>query len=52
MRTPATPIRAQFNAQYIFSDTKHDAFLEQAAADPGLSEIYRDDDAVIFAVDN
>ncbi len=52
VENPSGPIRAQFKAEYIFSDTKHDAFLEQAAADPGLSEIYRDDDAVIFAVDN
>jgi len=47
---PSESIRERFGAQFVFSDTKHDAFLERAADDPGLVELYRDDDAVIFAV--
>lgn len=47
---PSDAIRDRFGAQFVFSDTKHDAFLERAAGDPGLVERYRDDDAVIFAV--
>ena len=50
VETPSEPIRSQFNAQFVFSDTKHDSFLEHAAEDPDLIELYRDDDAVIFAV--
>lgn len=40
----------QFGAQYIFSDLNHDDFLRRAAGDPLLTELYRDDQAVIFAV--
>jgi hypothetical protein len=29
---------------------EHEAFLQQAAVDPGLLEIYRDQYAVIYAV--
>jgi hypothetical protein len=47
---PSAAIRDRFGAAYVFSDLDHDGFLEQAAADPGLRELYRDEDAVIFAV--
>ncbi len=47
---PAAAIRARFGANYVFSDLNHDDFLDVAAADPGLEEVYRDDNAVIFAV--
>jgi hypothetical protein len=47
---PGTAIRERFNADYVFSDLQHDAFLAQATHDPGLQEIYRDNYAVIFAV--
>ena len=47
---PSVAIRSRFAAHYVFSDTKHEAFLERAAADPGLVELYRSDDAVVFAV--
>lgn len=47
---PSDSIRENFAGQYVFSDTKHNAFLEQAAEDPGLVELYRDEDAVVFAV--
>ncbi len=47
----STAVYERFNhAAYIFSDLNHDAFLREAAADPGLQEIYRDEYAVIFAV--
>lgn len=48
---PSTTIHERFNnAAYVFSDLNHEAFLREAAKDPGLQELYRDDYAVIFAV--
>jgi hypothetical protein len=44
-------IRDRYGAQYIFSDLGHGDFLQGAADDPLLTEIYRDDEAVIFAVE-
>jgi hypothetical protein len=34
----------------VHSDLKHGDFLRQAEKDPGLHEVYRDDQAVIFEV--
>ena len=48
--TPGATIRDSFNAAYVFSDLNHDAFLDEAADDPVLEEVYRDQYAVIFAV--
>ncbi len=50
VENPSGLIRNRFGAQYVFSDTRHDSFLDRAAEDPDLVELYRDDDAVIFAV--
>ena len=47
---PSTVIRQQFGGDYVFSDLNHDNFLAQAAQDPDLVEVYRDEYAVIFAV--
>lgn len=47
---PSRAIRNQFGAAYVFSDLKHDDFLDEAADDPRLEEVYRDDYAVIFAL--
>lgn len=47
---PGRIIQEQFGASYVFSDLKHDGFIEEAEADPLLEEVYRDDDAVIYAV--
>lgn len=47
---PSAAIRERFGANYVFSDLNHDNFLAEAAADPGLEEVYRDEYAVIFAV--
>lgn len=48
---PGALIRERFNAAYVFSDLEHEAFLQRAADDPILREIYRDRYAVIFAVE-
>jgi len=47
---PSQYVANQFHAQYIHSDLKHNNFLQQAEGDPGLSEVYRDDQAVLFEV--
>jgi hypothetical protein len=47
---PSEMIRERFGAAYVFTDHDHRSFLRQAAADPGLEEVYRDDHAVIFRV--
>nr|WP_290669965.1 hypothetical protein [Ardenticatena sp.] len=48
--TPGLTIRTFFDAEYVFTDHRHAAFLRVAADDPYLKEVYRDDFAVIFAV--
>ncbi|MCP4264708.1 MAG: hypothetical protein GY777_03880 [Candidatus Brocadiaceae bacterium] len=47
---PSEAIQTRFNGQYIFTDLKHDDFIEEAEADPRLEEVYRDDDAIIYKV--
>lgn len=47
---PSQIIATQFSARYIHSDLNHDGFLSAAAEDPGLKEVYRDGQAVIFEV--
>jgi hypothetical protein len=47
---PGAAIRDRFGADYVFSDLNHDSFIEEAAGDPALREIYRDDYAVVYAV--
>jgi len=47
---PAQIIALRFGARYIHSDLKHGSFLQVAAKDPLLREVYRDNDAVIFEV--
>lgn len=47
---PAGAIHDRFGASYVFSDLNHTNFIEQAASDPGLREVYRDQQAVIYQV--
>jgi hypothetical protein len=48
--TPSQVIATTFDARFIHTDLHHQAFLQVAAHDPGLTEVYRDDQAVIFEV--
>lgn len=48
---PGTRIRDHFGGDYVFSDLNHEAFMSDAEADPLLTEVYRDDYAVIYAVE-
>ncbi len=50
IKNPSTIILNSFDARYIHSDLKHEEFLAVAGDDPGLKEVYRDKDAVIFEV--
>ena len=43
-------VPSRFGARYILTDLLHDDFLDRATADPGLKEVYRDDQAAIFEV--
>ena len=47
---PSQFIANRFQAHYVHSDLKHGNFLRKAEKDPGLHEVYRDDQAVIFEV--
>jgi len=47
---PSQFIANHFHSRYVHSDLKHGNFLRQAEQDPGLREVYRDDQAVIFEV--
>jgi len=47
---PSQFITNHFHSHYVHSDLKHGKFLRQAEKDPGLHEIYRDDQAVLFEV--
>jgi hypothetical protein len=49
--TPISYVVANtFHARYIQTDLYHGDFLDNAANDPGLVEVYRDDQSVIFEV--
>ncbi len=50
VETPARVIAETFGSQYVHTDLKHEDFLRVAENDPGLVEVYRDDQAVIFKV--
>jgi hypothetical protein len=47
---PSASIRDDFRAGWVFTDLDHRGFLQRAAADPDLVEVYRDRSAAIFAV--
>jgi hypothetical protein len=47
---PSQSIQARFGGQYVLTDLLHRAFIERAAQDPGLVEVYRDGDAIVYQV--
>jgi hypothetical protein len=47
---PSKIIAGRFGSQYVHSDLKHKDFIKIAEKDPGLVEVYRDDQAVVFQV--
>lgn len=50
VENPARFIRSRFGSRYVHSDLKHGDFIKQAVNDPGLREVYRDDQSVLFEV--
>ena len=50
VENPSQIIATTFDARYIHTDLNHRDFLQVAAEDPRLKEVYRDDQAVIFEV--
>ncbi|HEX6384337.1 MAG TPA: hypothetical protein VF177_06685 [Anaerolineae bacterium] len=50
VENPGAIIRDHFGATYVFSDLNHKDFTQAATDDPGLQELYRDNYAVIFAI--
>ena len=50
VKTPSRVIATTFDSRYIHTDLNHKSFLQVASEDPGLKEVYRDDQAVIFEV--
>ena len=50
VQNPSQIIATRFGSHYVHTDLNHEDFLQVAAEDPGLKEVYRDDQAVIFEV--
>lgn len=50
VENPSQVIATTFDSHYIHTDLSHRDFLQVAGEDPGLKEVYRDDQAVIFQV--
>ncbi len=50
VQQPSQFIANHFHSHYVHSDLKHGKFIRKAEQDPGLHEVYRDDQAVIFEV--
>jgi hypothetical protein len=49
--TPSAVFGERLPCAYVFSDRLHTAFLEQAAADPGLTQVVAGDEMVLFRVE-
>ena len=47
---PAQKIHQEFAAEYILTDLSHKNFIERVGEDPGISEVYRDEEAVIYRI--
>jgi len=50
VKKPAQIIASKFGSQYVHTDLKHGNFIKVAEKDPGLKEVYRDDQAVLYEV--
>lgn len=50
VKDPAHLIQTKFGSVYVHTDLSHKNFLRVAENDPGLREVYRDDQAVLFQV--
>lgn len=50
VKNPSRIILDRFESRYVHTDLKHSGFLRAARDDPGLVEVYRDAQAVLFEV--
>lgn len=50
VKQPSQFIANVFHANYVHTDLNHRAFIKKAAEDPYMTEVYRDDQSVIFMV--
>jgi hypothetical protein len=50
VKNPSQIILDTFGSGYVHTDLKHDGFMQAAGNDPGLKEVYRDGQAVIFEI--
>jgi hypothetical protein len=49
---PSRSIEARFGGQYVITDHQHGSFIDRAAVDPGLVEVYRDNEAIVYRVES
>ena len=47
---PAQQVFEDFASQFILTDLSHKKFIERAGEDPGLVEVFRDKEAIIYQV--
>ncbi|GAB4577682.1 MAG: hypothetical protein Fur0022_04130 [Anaerolineales bacterium] len=50
IQTPSEVITETFGARYVITDLGHEDFLAQAATDPRMQEVHRDEYAVVFQI--
>jgi len=50
LKNPSQIIATTFDSRYVHTDLNHGDFVKTAAEDPGLRQVYRDDQAVIFEI--
>jgi len=50
VESPSNLIYEDFAAEYVLTDLSHKKFIERAGEDPGMVEIFSDDEAIIFQV--
>ncbi len=48
---PGQLIQDQFGADYVISDLLHQDFIRQAANDPSMQEVFRDNSSVVYRID-
>ena len=50
VKTTSAAIRSDFGGDYVLTDLRHTAFINQAKNDPGLTEVFRDRFCIIYSV--
>jgi hypothetical protein len=50
VKSPAAIILDRFGSRYVHTDLNHSGFIQAAQSDPLLKEVYRDSQAVIYAI--